>query len=98
MWVPHLYGDLNEDTITDRGYELVDSDTELWEAEEGGKQGRRGSDEDDLAELRESWEVCLFVHLWLWVKIYCHVYFVYLQYSFYNYRGTNRHTRGKLKI
>lgn len=59
VWVPHLYGDLNEGTVADRGYELVDSDTELWEAEEGGKHdGRRGSDDDDLGELtRESWEV-----------------------------------------
>lgn len=59
VWVPHLYGDLNESTVADRGYELVDSDTELWEAEEGGKHdGRRGSDDDDLGDLtRESWEV-----------------------------------------
>ncbi|XP_046667905.1 nuclear receptor coactivator 7 isoform X9 [Homalodisca vitripennis] len=58
VWVPHLYGDLNESTVADRGYELVDSDTELWETEEGGKHdGRRGSD-DELGELtRESWEV-----------------------------------------
>lgn len=59
MWVPQLYGDLNESTVADRGYELVDSDTELWETEESGKQdGRRGSDDDDLGDLtRESWEV-----------------------------------------
>lgn len=63
VWVPHLYGDLNEVTVADRGYELVDSDTELWETEEGNKQdGRRGSD-DDLGELtRESWEVSLHFH------------------------------------
>lgn len=46
-----------------RGYELVESDTELWEDEAGesgpaGKDERRASDEGELTELtRESWEV-----------------------------------------
>jgi hypothetical protein len=46
-----------------RGYELVESDTELWEDEAGesgplGKNERRASDEGELTELtRESWEV-----------------------------------------
>jgi hypothetical protein len=46
-----------------RGYELVESDTELWEDESGesgpgGKGERRASDEADLTELkRDSWEV-----------------------------------------
>lgn len=61
LWVPHLYGDLDESTVADRGYELVDSDTELWEGEEaGGKHGEDGrrSSGDDIGDLtRESWEV-----------------------------------------
>ncbi|XP_065214765.1 nuclear receptor coactivator 7 isoform X8 [Planococcus citri] len=61
IWVPHLYGDLDEETVTERGYELVNSDTELWDDEEGNgedeKKRCRGSS-DDLSELtRESWEV-----------------------------------------
>ncbi|XP_054271822.1 nuclear receptor coactivator 7-like isoform X2 [Macrosteles quadrilineatus] len=60
VWVPQLYGDLDETTVADRGYELVDSDTELWETEDATarQDGRRGSDDDDIADLtRESWEV-----------------------------------------
>ncbi|XP_075236666.1 TLD domain-containing protein mustard isoform X1 [Lycorma delicatula] len=61
LWVPHLYGDLVEETVRERGYELVDSDTELWENEEGNGKGgsdeRQGSD-DEVGDLtRESWEV-----------------------------------------
>lgn len=61
IWVPHLYGDLDEDLVTERGYELVTSDTELWDDEEGNgedeKKMLRGST-DDLGDLtRESWEV-----------------------------------------
>ena len=62
LWVPHLYGDLEEMDYKSRGYELVESDTELWDEEPGsesqGEGGRRGSDEGELGELtRESWEV-----------------------------------------
>lgn len=66
LWVPQLYGDLDETTVTDRGYELVDSDTELWEGDESGnKSERRGS--DDLGDLtKESWEVCVFIFLARW--------------------------------
>ncbi|KDR11626.1 Oxidation resistance protein 1, partial [Zootermopsis nevadensis] len=63
LWVPHLYGELEEMDPKSRGYELVESDTELWEDEAGesgpgGKDERRESDEGELSELtRESWEV-----------------------------------------
>ncbi|PSN39309.1 hypothetical protein C0J52_15577 [Blattella germanica] len=63
LWVPHLYGELEEMDPKSRGYELVESDTELWEDESGesgsgSKDERRPSDEGELTELtRESWEV-----------------------------------------
>jgi len=63
LWVPHLYGELEEMDPKSRGYELVESDTELWEDESGesgpgGKGERRASDDADLTELkRDSWEV-----------------------------------------
>jgi hypothetical protein len=63
LWVPHLYGELEDMDPMSRGYELVESDTELWEDETGecgpaGRDERRASDEGELTELtRESWEV-----------------------------------------
>lgn len=63
IWIPHLYGDLDEDIVTERGYELVNSDTELWDDEEGnGEDDKKTSKDssDDLGDLtRESWEVSL---------------------------------------
>uniref|UniRef100_A0A8D8UKG1 Oxidation resistance protein 1 n=1 Tax=Cacopsylla melanoneura TaxID=428564 RepID=A0A8D8UKG1_9HEMI len=65
LWVPHLYGDLDEEKVSQRGFELVDSDTELWD-EDGASPERRGSDGEEgegglsaqAGELgRESWEV-----------------------------------------
>lgn len=60
VWVPHLYGDLDEMDPKARGYELVESDTELWDDEEttlGEGTGEPGEG-DDLTDLtRESWEV-----------------------------------------
>lgn len=89
LWVPHLYGDLVEETVRERGYELVDSDTELWENEDGngkgGSEERQGSD-DEVGDLtRESWEVSqlfVFIHN-LYLKIVllcCFVFFVNLFY------------------
>lgn len=54
-----LYGDLDEDVVSSRGYELVDSDTELWESGDDMPSNRRSSDPDaPLSDLtRESWEV-----------------------------------------
>ncbi|XP_069702261.1 oxidation resistance protein 1 isoform X6 [Periplaneta americana] len=63
LWVPHLYGELEDMDPKSRGYELVESDTELWEDESGdsgpgGKDERRASGEGEITELtRESWEV-----------------------------------------
>uniref|UniRef100_A0A1B0D4D6 Uncharacterized protein n=1 Tax=Phlebotomus papatasi TaxID=29031 RepID=A0A1B0D4D6_PHLPP len=56
-WVPHLYGELNEEKVTERGYELIQHDTE-WAQGGVSKEGRMNSDGEDIAELtRESWEL-----------------------------------------
>jgi len=62
LWVPLLYGDLDEEIVTARGFELVDSDTELWEEAEtppddasDKKLDQHESEAGDLT--RESWEV-----------------------------------------
>lgn len=62
IWVPYLYGDLDEDLVSERDYELVNSDTELWDDEETNgedeKKISRRDGSDDLGDLtRESWEV-----------------------------------------
>lgn len=65
LWVPHLYGDLDEEVVAGRGFELVESDTELWEEPEtppgadgnDKKLDRHESEAGDLT--RESWEVIL---------------------------------------
>ncbi|XP_059486353.1 nuclear receptor coactivator 7 isoform X2 [Neocloeon triangulifer] len=63
VWVPHLYGDIEEMDLAERGFELVDSDTELWPEEAADadhKDNNRGSTSSagELGELtRESWEV-----------------------------------------
>ncbi|KAF6203947.1 hypothetical protein GE061_002285 [Apolygus lucorum] len=57
-WVGHLYGDLDDDIIAARGYELIDSDTELFDADDGTADGRRSSDgEIDINIAKESWEL-----------------------------------------
>lgn len=47
--------------MTERGYELVSSDTELWDDEEGTgedeKKMMQGSSDDFVDLTRESWEV-----------------------------------------
>lgn len=63
LWVPHLYGELEEMDPAERGFELVDSDTELWaedEPSESRSKGNSGSTSStgEIGELtRESWEV-----------------------------------------
>ncbi len=70
LWVPDLYGDLDEEYVAQRGYELVNSDTELWDdgetnGEDDKKIGRIGS--DDLGDItRESWEVGIFDFFLAW--------------------------------
>jgi len=66
LWVPMLYGDLDEEIVAGRGFELVDSDTELWEEAEtppgdvnDKKLDRNESEAGDLT--RESWEVIFFL-------------------------------------
>ncbi|XP_030749606.1 oxidation resistance protein 1 isoform X3 [Sitophilus oryzae] len=56
-WVPHLYGELDEDKVKERGFVLVDIDTELWSEETTPSASRHGSQGEELAELtKESWE------------------------------------------
>ncbi|XP_077288790.1 TLD domain-containing protein mustard isoform X12 [Arctopsyche grandis] len=57
-WVPELYGELGD--VTERGYILVDSDTELSDDETGtvGPKGERSDSQGDVGDLtRESWEL-----------------------------------------
>lgn len=70
LWVPLLYGDLDEEIVACRGFELVESDTELWEEAEtppgdtcDKKLDRNESEAGDLT--RESWEVILFLSYFL---------------------------------
>lgn len=57
-WVQHLYGELNEEQIKTRGFELIQDDTE-WTKSGTAKSGRSGSQEnEEISDLtRESWEV-----------------------------------------
>ncbi|XP_037943030.1 nuclear receptor coactivator 7-like [Teleopsis dalmanni] len=57
-WVPHLYGELNEEQIKERGFELIQDDTE-WTKSGTRKTGQRGSqDGEEISDLtRESWEL-----------------------------------------
>ncbi|XP_036335337.1 nuclear receptor coactivator 7 isoform X2 [Rhagoletis pomonella] len=57
-WVQHLYGELNEEQIKARGFELIQDDTE-WTKSGTTKSGRSGSQEnEEISDLtRESWEV-----------------------------------------
>ncbi|XP_023158498.1 nuclear receptor coactivator 7 isoform X3 [Ceratitis capitata] len=57
-WVQHLYGELNEEQIKTRGFELIQDDTE-WTKSGTAKSGRSGSQEnEEISDLtRESWEL-----------------------------------------
>lgn len=75
IWVPLLYGDLDEEIVASRGFELVESDTELWEEAEtppddasDKKLDRNESEAGDLT--RESWEVTFVFILFLETFIY----------------------------
>ncbi|KAM7360389.1 nuclear receptor coactivator 7-like isoform 3-T3 [Cochliomyia hominivorax] len=56
-WVPHLYGELDEEQIKARGFELIQDDTE-W-TQSGTKKTRSGSQEgEEITDItRESWEL-----------------------------------------
>lgn len=66
-WVPSLYGELDENYWRERGYVLLDTDTDLspeLSPHEAGKTGEATEEEkcrqdsDEISELtRESWEV-----------------------------------------
>lgn len=66
-WVPSLYGELDENYWRERGYVLLDTDTDLspeLSPHEPGKAGEATEEEkcrqdsDEISELtRESWEV-----------------------------------------
>lgn len=58
-WVQHLYGELDEKIIKERGYELIQNDTD-WATKGGGsptKDGRSASEGEITEYTRESWEV-----------------------------------------
>uniref|UniRef100_A0A2M4CJS0 Putative nucleolar protein c7b n=1 Tax=Anopheles darlingi TaxID=43151 RepID=A0A2M4CJS0_ANODA len=57
-WVQHLYGELDEAAIKERGFELIQIDTE-WTAKSGSpsKDGRSASEGEISEYTRESWEV-----------------------------------------
>uniref|UniRef100_A0A8D8DHQ8 Oxidation resistance protein 1 n=1 Tax=Culex pipiens TaxID=7175 RepID=A0A8D8DHQ8_CULPI len=59
-WVQHLYGELDEKAIKERGYELIQIDTE-WTSKGGAgsptKEGRSASEGEITEYTRESWEV-----------------------------------------
>ncbi|XP_055923599.1 nuclear receptor coactivator 7 isoform X1 [Eupeodes corollae] len=57
-WVPHLYGELDEEQIKTRGFELIQHDTE-WTKSGHIKNGRTNSDEGEgMGDItHESWEL-----------------------------------------
>ncbi|XP_049529354.1 uncharacterized protein LOC125947894 isoform X2 [Anopheles darlingi] len=57
-WVQHLYGELDEAAIKERGFELIQIDTE-WTAKSGSpsKDGRSASEGEISEYTRESWEL-----------------------------------------
>ncbi|XP_032576807.1 nuclear receptor coactivator 7 isoform X23 [Drosophila sechellia] len=58
-WVKHLYGELDEEQIKARGFELIQEDTE-WTKSGTTKAGMGGGSQDgeEISDLtRESWEV-----------------------------------------
>ncbi|XP_055540867.1 uncharacterized protein LOC129727253 isoform X21 [Wyeomyia smithii] len=57
-WVQHLYGELDEKAIKERGYELIQMDIE-WSTKGGSptKDGRSASEGEITEYTRESWEV-----------------------------------------
>uniref|UniRef100_A0A1A9WLA1 LysM domain-containing protein n=1 Tax=Glossina brevipalpis TaxID=37001 RepID=A0A1A9WLA1_9MUSC len=58
-WVPHLYGELDEEQIKERGFELIQDDTE-WTQSGTKKSGSRSNSQEgeEISDLtRESWEV-----------------------------------------
>ncbi|XP_063918186.1 oxidation resistance protein 1 isoform X4 [Zophobas morio] len=57
-WVPHLYGELNEEQVKSRNFSLVEMDTELWSEEPTPSASRHGSQDGELTEItKESWEL-----------------------------------------
>ncbi|XP_044750372.1 nuclear receptor coactivator 7 isoform X3 [Coccinella septempunctata] len=57
-WVPDIYGELNEEQIKERGYCLVEMDTELWSDDPTPSNSRHNSQDGDISELtKDSWEV-----------------------------------------
>lgn len=83
--MPSLYGELDENYWRERGYILLDTDTdlspELSGVHEAGKagegtteEGKSRQDSDEISELtRESWEVSVF--------FYCCYYYLFFFYT-----------------
>lgn len=69
-WVPHLYGELDEEQIKNRGFELIQDDTE-W-TQNGTKKTRTDSQEgEELTDItRESWEVSRNVSSFYLIRFY----------------------------
>lgn len=63
LWVPHLYGDLDEKVVEERGYDLISSDTDIWDDEDdlADDKKRQRQNSQDL-DLTESWEVSGFFY------------------------------------
>ncbi|XP_059217895.1 uncharacterized protein LOC106081014 isoform X9 [Stomoxys calcitrans] len=58
-WVAHLYGELDEEQIKNRGFELIQDDTEWTQSGTTKSGARTGSQEgEEISDLtRESWEL-----------------------------------------
>lgn len=71
VWVPSLYGELDENYWIERGYILFETDTDLspevspqeGEPGESAEENKTTRDGDEITELtRESWEVSFKKH------------------------------------
>lgn len=84
--MPSLYGELDENYWRERGYILLDTDTdlspELSGVHEAGKagegtteEGKSRQDSDEISELtRESWEVSVFFIVVIIIYFFLHGY------------------------
>ncbi|CAL4062975.1 unnamed protein product, partial [Meganyctiphanes norvegica] len=59
LWAQDIYGELNEEEITRRGFILLEEETDVWDNEdgEGGELGEGGIGGEITEMTKESWEV-----------------------------------------
>ncbi|KAF5287958.1 hypothetical protein FQA39_LY15596 [Lamprigera yunnana] len=58
VWFSQLYGELDEEQVKQKGFSLVELDTELWSNDPTPSASRHGSQDGEITELsKESWEV-----------------------------------------